>query len=313
MSGAGALFGVLAIDKPAGLTSRDVVNRIQKLTDPVKVGHTGTLDPLATGVLLVAVGPATRLVEFAHLQRKCYEADFVLGQSSPTLDVEGRVTSLPDTPAVDLPDWSRAMQGWIGAIVQTPPRHSAVHVQGQRAYDLARRGIAFDVPSRVVQVYSLEVIGFHYPLVTMAIQCSTGTFVRSLGSDIARSLHSDAVMSRLVRTRIGSTTVDGCEALEQLTDRQAIQRHLRSPLVLLERLPRVVLDDEQCRQIRNGIALNRLQAASVMPPILETGQGVATTDEDLAKLPIAAVDVSGHLVAVLQRASDVLRSCRVFH
>ncbi len=179
------MFGVLAVDKPTGMTSRTVVNRIEKLVRPLRVGHTGTLDPLASGALLLAVGSATRLVEFSHLQSKSYLVDFLLGHCSPSLDAEQTLVSLPHAPRLTREQFERASRDFVGEIMQVPPKFSAVHVNGQRAYDLARQGKEFDVPPRRVSVHGLDIVAFDYPQVSLNVDCGTGTYIRTLGSDIA--------------------------------------------------------------------------------------------------------------------------------
>lgn len=292
------MFGVLAIDKPGGMTSRDVVNRIQKIVRPVKVGHTGTLDPLATGVLLLAIGPATRLVEFSQESSKGYEADFRFGQQSDTLDVEGTVVPLPQT----IPPTQEALLAevgrWIGKVEQVPPRFSAVHVGGRRAYDLARQGEDFELKPRPVEIHSIDVQNYAYPRMTLRIECGSGTYIRSLGSDIARRLGSDAVMSRLVRTNVGAIALADCVQLDALSTPECVTEHLHPPQVLLETLPQVTLVEGACRRIRNG-------------------QPLATTEVSVpADSPcerFAAVDEQEQLVAVLQRVEDGrYRSLRVF-
>lgn len=292
------MFGVLAVDKPAGMTSRAVVNHVQKLIRPIKIGHTGTLDPMATGVLLLAVGPATRLVEFSHRMRKYYEADFLLGFSSDTLDTDGQVQPCKGAPEIQPNQWLDEMENWLGKIHQRPPRFSAVHVGGKRAHELARKGVEFEVPSREVTIFHLELISFQYPQVQLGIECSTGTYVRCLGSDIAQALGTNAVMSRLVRTGIGPFHLKDCVPLKSLADPVSIASHLRSPLEMLPDFPMISLTDEQCRRLRHG-----------KPICFEAGQVIP---ESVDSQPIVGVDSEGYLYAILYRESNRLRSCRVF-
>lgn len=285
------MFGVLAIDKPAGMTSRGVVNRIERLIKPVRVGHTGTLDPMATGVLLLAIGSATRLVEFSHLQSKSYEAEFWLGHTSESLDTEGPVSKIEGGAAVTREQLAAALPGWLGSIEQTPPKFSAVHVAGERAYDLARQGRDFELPSRRIEIHQLELLDFDGSRFTLRVDCGTGTYIRSLGSDIARQLGSDAVMSRLVRTRIGELELSDCARLDEVLDREGVAARLHPPNCLVASLPSIQLDAADAAQIRHGIPL---QLASN-----ESG-------------PLAAVDSQGQLVAILQRSGESYRSLRVF-
>src|SRR5436190_8799230 len=197
------MFGLLNVDKPSGLTSRDVVNRVQRLVKPHKVGHAGTLDPLASGVLVVCVGPATRLIEYVQRMPKRYLATFLLGRRSETEDIEGAVTELTDTPVPTVEQAHGALPNFVGRIQQLPPAFSALKVDGQRAYALARKGETPDLQPRPIEVYSVELVEYSYPQLVLDIRCGSGTYVRSLGRDIARALGTEAVMSALVRTEIG--------------------------------------------------------------------------------------------------------------
>jgi tRNA pseudouridine55 synthase len=311
LNSAAELFGVLAINKPQGKTSRDVVNKIQQLIRPVKIGHTGTLDPLATGVLLLAVGKATRLVEYAHMLRKSYEADFLLGQSSPTLDIDGEVKVLPNAPVVDQASWLAQMEHWRGRIRQTPPQYSACQVNGRRAYDLARRGVEVELASREVTVYQLELLNYSYPLVSMSIQCSSGTYIRSLGHDIATALGSETVMSRLVRTAIGRFTLAECTALDQLNSCSDIQRLIRSPIGLVDQFPRFEVSSEECERLRTGstVELTPQRAAAI-----ETWRATLQNRDGQQPIPqpIVALDSQGQMVAILEVRQDRLQPTRVF-
>ncbi len=288
------MFGALPINKPAGLTSRAVCNRIERIVRPDKVGHTGTLDPLATGVLLLAIGSAVRLVEFSHGHAKEYEADFQLGRFSETLDVDSTVHTLDDAPIPTLAEIAAEAAKWMGAVQQVPPKFSAINVSGRRAYDLARKGREFKLAARAVNIHALEIMAYNYPQLTLRIECGSGTYIRSLGSDIARGLGSDAVMSRLVRTRIGPFQLESCAMLDDLVTSENIVDYLRPPQQLIAKIPTIVLNQTQCQDIRHGIPLH-LQKRD---------------DEKLV-----AVDARENLVAVLARAElpTRYRSVRVFH
>src|SRR4051794_35109294 len=157
------MFGLLNIDKPAGLTSRDVVNVVQRLVRPHKVGHAGTLDPLATGVLVVAIGPATRLVEYIQRMAKSYRAVFLLGRTSDTEDIEGKVAELPQAPVPNIEQIESATPRFVGMIDQRPPVYSALKVGGRRAYELARRGETIELAPRRVEVHSIDIVRYAYP------------------------------------------------------------------------------------------------------------------------------------------------------
>ena len=197
------MFGILNIDKPAGMTSRDIVNRVcASLPKKTRVGHCGTLDPMATGVLLVCVGPATRLIQFGQFASKHYIGKFRFGLSSDTEDITGEVETHSSLP-VSQEELSATLPNFIGTIDQRPPAFSALRVDGKRAYKLARAGKDVVLESRKIEIYDLNVTNFDYPDFELDIKCGSGTYVRSLGRDIAESLGSHAVMTDLARAGIG--------------------------------------------------------------------------------------------------------------
>ncbi len=199
------LFGVLNVYKPAGVTSRDVVNTVQRLIRPIKCGHAGTLDPMATGVLLIGIGPATRLITMLQEGAKTYVAEFVLGQTSDTDDSTGKVEHLP-TPA-ELPTVeiiNARLQSMTGVVSQVPPDFSAVHVDGQRAYDLARRGEAVELAAKNVEIHSVRLLSYAWPRLELEIICGSGTYIRSIARDLGKALGCGGLMSRLERTRVGA-------------------------------------------------------------------------------------------------------------
>lgn len=271
--------GILNLCKPVGLTSRDAVNRIQRWARPDKVGHAGTLDPLATGVLVVCVGAATRLIEYVQRMPKTYRASFLLGRESPTEDVEGEVTLLADAPIPTPEAVLQAAGRMVGHLDQRPPAYSALRVAGRRAYDLARRGEAVELKPRPITVYRFDVLEYDYPELEVQIDCSSGTYVRSLGRDLAQSLGSAAVMCALNRTAIGPFTVDRSATLDELTADDWRQRLAPSALAVAD-LPRVVLDEAALVAVRMG-------------------QAVSLPDHSADEM--AAFDAAGNLVAILVR------------
>ncbi len=171
------MFGVLAVNKPKNLSSRFIVNRLQHIVDTVKVGHTGTLDPLATGVLLLAFGNATKLVEFSLEQSKCYVASFEFGKTSDTLDSTGTVTEISGGRIPSFVELQEELVKWIGKINQVPPQFSAVNIGGKRAYRLARKGVEFELEPREIEIYALELLEYRFPHFKLKIDCGSGTYV----------------------------------------------------------------------------------------------------------------------------------------
>lgn len=306
------MIGVLAIDKPAGKSSRDVVNHVQRTLRPMKIklGHTGTLDPLATGVLLVAIGQATRLTEFSHLAGKEYIGTFELGKTSDTLDIEGELQPV-ECPELTLEQLKSACQLFRGVIDQVPPKYSAIHIDGRRAYDLAREGKDFDVPKRRVIIHALMVESFQFPVMKLRIACSTGTYIRTLGSDIAKALGTDAVMTELVRTRIGAVSLEQCVELNSVRSKSDVQNALLSPLNLVDELPQCTLSEEGAGLIRNGIAVGSSHFEISPKCKAETRRSNGDSAGPLNRW--VAVDPSGQLVAILKPAArETYRSVRVF-
>ena len=286
--------GLLNLNKPGGWTSRAAVDVVQRLAGRrVKVGHAGTLDPLATGVLVLCLGDATRLIEYVQRMPKRYLATFLLGRSSPTEDVEGPVAELPDAPVPAPADVRSAAERLVGRIEQRPPAFSALKVAGQRAYDLARRGKAVELRPRPVVVYRLDVRDYAYPRLELEIECGSGTYVRSLGRDLAESLGTAAVMSELTRTAVGSFAIENAVAPDRLTESDWTS-HLAPMRRAVESLPSVTISEGELDEIRHGRSIARPRSP-------------AEGDE------FAAIGPSGELVAILAaRGADLLGPTKNF-
>lgn len=250
------ISGILNVAKAGGMTSRRVVDMVQRLVRPAKAGHAGTLDPLATGVLVVCIGQATRLIEYVQRMPKTYEGTFLLGRTSDTEDVEGAVVELENPPQPTREAIEEAGTKFLGTIQQRPPAYSALKVQGQRAYDLARAGKPVDLAPRPVEIYGIEVLGYQYPELRLHIHCGSGTYVRSLGRDLAESLGTGAVMSALVRTAIGCFTLAEACDLATLTAEELAAR-LQPPSTAVAGLPSVVLDERERRTLNFGQSIEK--------------------------------------------------------
>lgn len=244
----GLLHGVLIVDKPAGLTSHDVVGRVRRLTRERRVGHAGTLDPAATGVLPVLVGDATKVVEFLSDSDKGYLAEITLGVETDSYDIDGVVTS---SWAGDLPDRvtiEAAAVAFRGPIQQLPPMHSAIRINGERLYEAARRGETVQRERRAVTIHRLTIVDWTAPVLTVAIDCSKGTYIRSLAHDIGQQLGTGAFLSNLVRTWTGPFGIEEAWTLDELdhalgddpvAEWETIAIH---PDVIVQTWPAVVLD-----------------------------------------------------------------------
>lgn len=240
------MIGFINLNKQAAQTSRDAVNAVQRLVRPAKIGHCGTLDPLATGVLVVCIGPATRLTNLVHEASKTYVGDFRLGFSSDTEDIEGQVVPLVNAPAVTAAQIEAILPEFIGEIEQVPPKFSALKVNGKRAYDLARQGEEVKLKPRQIRIHSLQLAAFEYPNFQLKIECGTGTYVRSLGRDIGDRVGSAAMMTALRRTAIGDFSLKEAIDVTDL-DTQNISQHLLPVDQGLRGLERVVLNDANAR------------------------------------------------------------------
>jgi tRNA pseudouridine55 synthase len=244
------MFGVLNLHKPSGMTSRDVVNRVQRLVKPAKCGHAGTLDPMATGVLLVAVGPATRLISLLQEGRKTYRAEFTLGQTSDTDDSTGQIR-LHDSTPVTLNQILAALPRFLGRIQQTPPAFSAVHVDGQRAYAIARRGEEVILQPKEVEIRDIRVLDYCWPHLRLAIDCGSGTYIRSIARDLGQLLGCGALMSELVRTAVGPFTLQQAVLVDQLYA-ESIASLLTPAVSIVHHFPQLDCSPDQQRDIIAG-------------------------------------------------------------
>jgi tRNA pseudouridine55 synthase len=250
--------GVLVVDKPIGMTSHDVVQIIRRGTGIRRAGHTGTLDPRASGVLVVLIGPAVRLSEYVSASDKRYQATIRLGTSTDTYDSEGTITSTASADSVeDITEeqFDEILQQFIGEIEQTPPPYSAVKVKGRRAYDMARQGEEVDLSPRMINVYSLEVLEWAPPEAVVDVYCSSGTYVRSLANDLGKSLGTGAYLVGLRRTKSGRFTLRDAVPLRRLQEAFTAGDWYRFLIPAAEALadwPMVELDADEVQLIRHG-------------------------------------------------------------
>lgn len=282
------LGGFLAVNKPRKLTSRDVVDLVQRRLPTAKIGHCGTLDPLAEGVLVLAVGRARRLTQFVQELPKRYVANLRLGFVSATWDVEAPLERSGEGEEVSEEELRRVLQQFTGVIEQVPPEFSAVRVKGRRAYELARRGKGVELESRRVRIYRLELRKFEPPDVEIEVECGKGTYIRSLVRDIGRALGCGAVMTALVRTGIGPFTLDDACSLEVLRDESRPIRLLPVALAV-PHLASARLDEAQVSLVAHGRPL-RAELVRIEPP-----QQVV---EDAPSDRVALYGPEGQLIAV---------------
>ena len=275
--------GFLNIAKPINCTSHDVVNTVRRVVGQRRVGHAGTLDPLACGVLVIGVGHGTRLIEYLANTRKTYRADILLGGTTTTDDSAGDLVQ--ERPVnVDAAAVRAVLKQFTGTIAQVPPAYAAVHVQGTRAYVRARRGETVALEPRQVTIYRLAVLNVQLPRLTLEVECSTGTYIRALARDLGEALGCGAHLAALTRTRVGSYSLADAEPLNALEERIADRgwQEILLPLDLpLRHWPARRLSDAETAQVLNGV---RVAADSTV----SSGQFAR------------AYDPQGRLIAVMQ-------------
>ena len=279
--------GILNINKPAGLTSHDVVQRVRRILGMKKVGHTGTLDPLATGVLPVAVGQATRLIEYLTPGEKVYRATFVLGAETDTFDREGKIIATADPSAITRAALQQTISQFVGDIQQVPPVFSALKKDGVPLYRLARQGRAVTAPPRTVHISAIDLLAFEPPQAVISVTCGAGTYIRSLVHDIGQSLGVGAHLTELERVANGQWRIETAITLDELADAVAAGRlaDVLQPLAAaVSHLPAIRLSPAQIRAVTTG---RRIAAPTPSPAPV-----------------IAALDEHGKLVAILVPADE---------
>ncbi len=278
-----AISGVLVVDKPVGMTSHDVVQAIRMGTGIRRAGHTGTLDPRASGVLVILVGPAVRLSEYVSASDKRYQAVIRLGASTDTYDADGRFTQQANAPInVTEQQFEETLKQFIGEIEQTPPPYSAVKVQGRRAYDMARQGEEVDLAPRKITVHHLEVLEWAPPEVVVDVHCSSGTYVRSLANDMGNALGCGAYLIGLRRTKSGRFSLRDATPLRKLQEAFQAGNWYQLLIPAAEALadwPAIELDPDQVEAIKHGHRV----------PALEDAKGM-----------VRGVSMAGELVALLE-------------
>jgi len=247
--------GVLALNKPAGITSFDAVRQVRRLVGERRVGHAGTLDPTATGLLPVCVGRATRLVDYFHLQPKRYRCTVRLGQTSNTLDTEGEIVTTGDASALVADDVITALRPFVGAIDQIPPMHSAVRVQGRRLYEIARAGEEIEREPRQVVIHGAELIEFRPGVVAEAdidVVCGKGTYMRVLAGDLGTALGVGGLLGWLCRTGYGPLLIADSISLADLEALDDPRSALLPLDVAVDFLPRIDLAPQLALRLRRG-------------------------------------------------------------
>jgi tRNA pseudouridine55 synthase len=275
-----ALWGVLNINKPQGWTSHDVVARVRRIAGLRQVGHAGTLDPMATGVLVVCIGRATRLVEYLSDLPKVYRATILFGVETDTWDAEGQVVARRDASSLTLPALLPLLDALRGEIEQVPPMYSALKRDGQPLYKLARAGRVVEREPRPVRIDRLDVLGWEPPSLALEIACSKGTYIRSLAHDLGQAAGTGAHLAALTRTAIGHMSLEEAVTLEALADGDW-RRWLIEPWRALRHLPGIIVSSDDARALAHGRAI--------------------VVDDEIKGVTCCAYDAARQLVAVLER------------
>ena len=250
--------GIINIDKPLARTSFSIVAMVKRLSGERRVGHAGTLDPMASGVLPVCLGQGTRVIEFLAEATKTYRAQIELGVATDTYDASGRITQQGNPSGISRRQLESALNSFSGLIRQTPPMFSAVKHHGQRLYQLARAGITVERKSRLTTIYRLELVDFKPPVVTVEVECSKGTYIRSLAHDLGQVLGCGAHLKSLVRLKYGLFDIGSAVSMPQLEDafRWGYWQHFVYPIdIVFSHWAAVVLGNERGQIIRNGGSL----------------------------------------------------------
>ncbi len=283
--------GVFLIDKPRGMSSHDVVDRVRQILKIKKVGHTGTLDPIATGLLLLCIGRATKLTPFLQNLDKTYEGRMIFGVTTSTLDSEGEILETHDASSLSQEKIEEIFTHFQGRIVQVPPMFSAIHQQGKRLYELARSGQEIKRSPRVVYIHQLQLLGFEFnshPQVEFRVRCSKGTYIRSLCADIGKTSGVGAYQFSLRRMRIGPFDLKQANKLEDLDNKSGEEKTkvLFSLKDSLPHLPLVTVKKEVEKIIKWGRPLY-LSHIQKLPSRLEKGDRVRLCSEEGKLLAVA--------------------------
>lgn len=242
--------GIIIVDKPKGYTSHDVVNVVKKTLNTSKVGHTGTLDPNATGVLPVLVGKATKISKYLIEHDKTYIAELALGEKSSTGDIEGEIIERKEVPNVTEEQIKEVLQKFLGKQMQTPPIYSSIKINGKKAYEYARSGQTIEIPAREIEIMEISLLNFEDNIITFKVSCSKGTYIRVLCEDIATKLGTVGLMQNLRRTRVDKFDIKDACALGNLDKTKII-----SIEECFKDIPKINLDDKKTMFFLNGVKL----------------------------------------------------------
>ncbi len=275
--------GIINVLKPPGMTSHDVVSRIRRIYGIKKAGHSGTLDPDAAGVLPVFIGNATRLLEYAATDTKHYRAEGIFGIRTDTGDDSGNILEINPYTAIDETEFEKVLQQFRGIVLQIPPMYSALKINGKKLYEYAREGIVIERSARPVNIFRLECIKLYPPYFSLDIECSKGTYVRTLLEDIAVSLGTCACMTFLLRTRAGDFSIKDSHTLEEIAD--APERMLLPLETAVCKTGKLYVNDLQAFRITNGVrtTIKGTASGTYALYLAEVFLGMVTVEEEIVK------------------------------
>lgn len=278
--------GIIIINKPKGYTSHDVVNIVKKKLNISKVGHTGTLDPNATGVLPILIGKATKISKYLIEHNKTYIAELALGEKSSTGDIEGEIIEKQELPNLEEHQIKQVLESFIGKQMQTPPIYSAIKINGKKAYEYARSGQTIELKPREIEIMDISLVNFEKGSITFKVKCSKGTYIRVLCEDIARKLGTVGLMKELCRTRVNEFDI------EQSTDLKELKA---TDLINIEEIfikkPKIELNNKQAQLFLNGVKLNTANPDEIYR-IYKNEQflGIGVIKNNLLKRDIIIID-----------------------
>jgi tRNA pseudouridine55 synthase len=286
------LHGFLTIDKPASITSHDVVSRVRRLARQKRVGHGGTLDPAATGVLPIGLGEATRLLDYLVEGRKRYVAVIELGRTTTTDDAEGVTVAEHPVPDLGAGRLQAILAGFTGAIMQVPPMYSAIQIEGRRLYDLARQGRQLELEARPVEIDAITLLHWESPRLTVEITCGKGTYIRAVARDLGIALGCGAHLAALQRTAVGPLSIERAVPLATMEQEpHSLAYHLLPPEAAVEHLRCFTLDEVTARRVQHGL------------PVERDGDAIGE---------VARAHASGRLQALLRYDGTAWRPFKVF-
>ena len=260
--------GFVNLNKPAGMTSHDAVNRVRKIFSTRKVGHAGTLDPQASGVLPIAIGRATKFIEFLAGREKSYRAEILFGIATDSGDLDGKIIARAENfspPTADA--LNAALKNFVGEIEQTPPKFSAIKIHGRKAYDLARKNLPFEMPVRRVKIFRLTLLALTETSATIEIDCGAGTYVRSLAADIGARIGLPATLKNLIRLRVGDFDLQTALTFDELSAEKIL------PIEnCLRHLPPFELPENRIRAFLNGLPTTTSAADENFLRVISGGQ-----------------------------------------